>query len=200
MLVFATSSAFIAAYEAARKAGEALRVSQSALDVETEQVLGQSRCDNDKHTIPRVNLYIMDEQDIRFVIPAGKGVNDFFPVDIDFENLGRCALTQVRVFLCLFRPTDDPKNDKPFSHELRLDNIAAEKDIHVKLFMRKDVLAHPKIAWAPVAIVAGAELEYDPMDTLVITKKQASGGAIDFDVAFAYELETGPAEEPEKKA
>lgn len=153
-LVFVTTCAFIAAYEAAMKAGSALIVSRRALDLETKPVLGQWICTNDEHRVPRTALFVTDATASE-TVPSGHDQNDFVPLEFDFENLGRNALLEVVVTLYL-KYEDEPVEPYP----LKIGNIATDKDAHVVIYLLWDSPTRPSIGWSSTAIINQKRLEF----------------------------------------
>jgi hypothetical protein len=149
MLCFVTVFAFIAAYEAARKAGEALEISANALALETDMLLDISVCSNEKqHDAPRVTYYVEEEPQadgtIRYSLeeapPAGR---TYVPVIFEFENLGRIAILDLTVDL---RIVGEPTPFKAY-----IGSIGKERSVHVAIaFEWKNIqtVGPPKFAWA----------------------------------------------------
>ncbi len=164
MLCFITAAAFIAAYEAARKAGETLRVSNAAYELETEPLLGVWLCSSSEHKVPRVELYVVGDQ-LESTPRSRLREDAYVPVHFDLENLGRSALRNVLVPLQL--------NDRP-PVDVRIGNIGPDKYAHVILFFEWDILKRPTIAWLSPAIERGQPLDYTPLPRLRVARNVAS--------------------------
>ena len=154
-LLIATACAFIAAYEAAMRAGQALTVSQNALivsqaalSVETEPALGQWICTCDGHKVPKVVVFIEDQ-----ICSVGKprkySQNLFLAMDYEFENLGRNALRDVTVTLYLRWETENVTQEQT----IQLGSIGANRDAHVSVNLLWDSATRPRIGWLPEATI-----------------------------------------------
>lgn len=152
-LLVATVCAFIAAYEAAMKAGAALRVSTQAFNIETEPMLGQWLCTNEEgHKAPRAIVFIEDHT-VSLSMPRIYAKDRFVPLYFDFENLGRTALREVTVTLHLEWLPEDDENGKTFDQAIPLGSIGAHRDAHVSIFLLWDFPTRPKIGWLPDATI-----------------------------------------------
>jgi hypothetical protein len=158
-LVLITTFAFIAAYEAATKAGQALRISRQALEVEIKPVLGQWIC-NDKSHIPRWTGFIEDDELV--MQPVKNEVGEFVPLEFDFQNLGRAALINVVVTLMLSKSSKGLSNDAK-CYPVPLGNIGVEKEAHVTINMLWGAPSRPLIGWKDEAQAGRGTLHYSTL-------------------------------------
>lgn len=152
LLGVVTSAAFLAAYEAATKAGQALRVSRDALQLEVNAVLGLTMCTNDDHKRPRKALFLSGGRAFDSV-PDGSILDDFVALDFDFENLGRTALLNLAVSL---KVNDDV-------HRVQIGNIGADKDAHISVMLLWEQPSLPILEWLSPAVVSGKDLDFAPL-------------------------------------
>jgi len=160
MLCLVTTCAFVAAYEAARKAGEALHVANEQLKMERELVLGVWFCSKSDHSIPRAEMYVVGNK-LQDVPAPGKRDNDYVPYKFDFQNLGRSALRNVIVPIQL-------DNGDPLAVDIG--NIATDDEAHVVLQFEWDAPTRPVVSWQSPAIVDGTALAYTTLPPLVIAR------------------------------
>ena len=150
-----TSAAFLAAYEAAMKAGEALRVSQQTYELETVPVLGVAMCWEKKHARTR-RLFLYGDR-VAESVPTGLQLHQFLALDFVFENLGRTSLLDLTVWL---------KVDES-QHKVYLGNIGPEKETHISLMMIWDTSAVPRLEWLSPAICNDQDLNFKPLGVLL---------------------------------
>jgi hypothetical protein len=154
LLCLLTTFAFIAAYEAANKAGSALRL-------ETELILGMSLCEDEAHKFPRATLFYVDKRLRDAPEPNVKYVG----VGFEFENLGRVPLLDVVVRVAL---------DGGEQNEVSIGNIGAEKSIHVVIKLRWDNIFSTKVFWMPEASVRQQPLVFSSLRPGTVGKQQLS--------------------------
>ena len=151
-LLIATACAFIAAYDAASKAGKALRVAQDTLNVEKEPILGQWICTEEQaHKVPRESVFI-ENRECAIGRPQSLPESAFIPINFDFENLGRIALLNVRVRLHL-EWADEGKQTEYKDAAIQLGSIGAHGSAHVSVYLVWDAPVRPRIGWLPEATV-----------------------------------------------
>jgi hypothetical protein len=159
-LVAVTAVAFLAAFEAATKAGHALEISRQALFIETRPILGISLCAKDEHTKPNKTAFFSNGV-LTANAPHDRPVDQFVPLEFDFENLGREALLNVEATIRLSVPTSTGYSVQ--SIPLFIGNIGPQKEAHLSLMLGWNDFPLPIIEWLSPTTVDGQPLRISPM-------------------------------------
>jgi hypothetical protein len=176
-LVLITLFAFLAAYQAALSASESLAISTKTYALETEPVLSQTVCENKQHELPRLTLFIEDQQ-ITLMHPTSRPIEAFGQVDFDFQNLGRSALLDVVVELILTFDTVE----KPFP--VTIGSIAALGDAHVRVCILWDADTLPSIEWNPTASTRHGDVEFSAWPCMKVEVAVDKGGHRSWRLSF----------------
>ena len=171
--------AFVAAYDAAVKAGDALKVSQDTYDLEIRPRFGVSLCVSD-HKRASIQVFVVSPKDANVgKPPAGYALDRFQPVAIDFENLGRSVLMNMSVEVRL------SSGDQSRDLWIYVGNIAATSNIHADFHVLKGAYQPPDLAFTGRYKVDEQVLTYRPPEkftteaTVDISATAAAAGRAD---------------------